>query len=80
MLLILSPVKKLIKDDQVSERKVYAPLLGLRAVSLCFFILPPSEKLITEDELSENIAYASLFGLRAVILCFSLCLRAGSLL
>ena len=36
MLLILPPGGKLIKEDQVSERIVCAPLFGLRAVTLCF--------------------------------------------
>ena len=36
MLLILPAGEKLIIEDQVSERIAYAPLLGLRAVILCF--------------------------------------------
>ena len=36
MLLILPPREKLIIEDQVSEQIAYAPLFGLRAVSLCF--------------------------------------------
>ena len=36
MLLILPPGGKLMIQDQVSERIAYAPLFGLRAVSLCF--------------------------------------------
>ena len=54
MLLILPPAKKLIKDDQVSERKVYASLLGLQAVSLCFFILP-SDKNYTPIRKNERL-------------------------
>ena len=36
MLLVLPSGGKLIIQDQVSERIAYAPLFGLRAVSLCF--------------------------------------------
>ena len=36
MLLILPPGGTLIIEDQVSERIAYAPIFGLRAVSLCF--------------------------------------------
>ena len=36
MLLILTLGGKLIIQDQVSGRIAYAPLFGLRAVSLCF--------------------------------------------
>jgi hypothetical protein len=36
MFLILPSGGKLIIEDQVSERIAYAPLFGLRAVSLCF--------------------------------------------
>ena len=36
MFLILPPGGKLIIEDQVFERIAYAPLFGLRAISLCF--------------------------------------------
>ena len=78
MLLILSPGGKLILQDQVSGRIVYAPLFGLRAVS--FLILRLGGKLITQDQVSGRIAYAPLFGLRAVSLYLLFCARAGSLL
>ena len=38
MLLIPSPGGKLIKQDPVSERIAYAPLFGLWAPSLCFYL------------------------------------------
>ena len=71
---------KLIIQYQVSERIAYAPIFGLRAVSLCFFIWPPGGKFIIQDEVSERIAYALLFGVQAISLCLSFCLRAGNLL
>ena len=36
MLFILPPGEMLIIEDQVSERIDYAPIFGLRTVSLCF--------------------------------------------
>ena len=54
MLLILPPRGKLIIQDQVSERIAYAPLFGLRAVSLCLYMLPPGGKLIPGHALHEK--------------------------
>ena len=51
MLIILPPGVKLIIQYQVSERIAYAPIFGLRAVSLS------GEKLIIQDQMSERIAY-----------------------
>ena len=52
MLLILPPGGKLIIQDQVSGMIAYAPLFGLRAVSLCFLILRLGGKLIIQDQVS----------------------------
>ena len=67
MLLILPPRGKLIIQDQVSERIAYAPLFGLRAVSLCFYIHLRAGSLF---QVSGRMAYAPTFGLRAYSLCF----------
>jgi hypothetical protein len=46
MFLILPPGGKLVIEDQVFERIAYAPLFGLRAVSLGFSFCLRAESLL----------------------------------